>query len=151
VMEFAIDAVPGAQDNISSTVPVPEWALVLCAEFTSSQAEGDWHWNFVTLKGPTPIGYHPVSGTRQFGLKNVQGQRLFYVRAADRVTTIFEVIAEATMGAVFAGGEAYWNGFFANVAAFINQNGGDAQTKFVDSRRHPWSEVRPYLSITTTM
>ncbi len=145
VMKFRIDARPYAQGYPNfpwSGLPIPEFGLVQCAEFTENQASGDWHWRFVTVKGSGIIGYHPVSGTREFGLKKLNQSLAFYIKAADRVTTSLEYAASPL---VFGGAEAYWNGFFANLATYVKTNGGDATMAFVYSQRHDWNRVRQLL------
>jgi hypothetical protein len=146
VMKFRIDPRPFAEKYPPfplSGLTVPEYGLVMCAEFVTSQATDDWHWNFVTVKGTGAVGYHPVSGTRQFGLRQAGQDLIFYIRAADRATTLLEA---AVGEAVFSGAEAYWNGFFANLLAFVKSNNGDAALWPPYSRRHDWKTVRRYLS-----
>ncbi len=146
VMKFRIDPRPYAEKYPPfplSGLTVPEYGLVMCAEFVTSQATGDWHWNFVTVKGTVVVGYHPVSGTRQFGLWQAGQDLIFYIRAADRATTFLEAAAGEV---VFSGAEAYWNGFFANLLAFVKSNNGDAALWPPYSKRHDWETVRRYLS-----
>jgi hypothetical protein len=141
VMKFRIDARPYADaypSFPSSGLAIPEWGLVLCAEHSKDGSAGDWHWNFVTVTGNGLIGYHPVSGTRQFGLRKSDTSYMFYVRAADRVTTIAEY---ALSPLVFSGGDRYWRGFFENLSTFITDNGGTATMGPIYSHRHPWGLV----------
>ncbi len=150
VMKFRIDPRPFAESYPPfplSGLTVPEFGLVMCAEFVTSQATGDWHWNFVTVKGTGVVGYHPVSGTRQFGLWQAGQDFVFYIRAADRATTWAEA---ALSDLVFSGAEAYWNGFFANLLAFVKSRNGDAMIWPPYSRRHDWETVRRYLSAGAT-
>ena len=63
---------------------------------------------------------------------------MFYVRAADRVTTIAEY---ALSPLVFSGGDRYWRGFFENLSTFITDNGGTATMGPIYSHRHPWGLV----------
>ncbi|MDQ3879396.1 MAG: hypothetical protein M3290_13785, partial [Actinomycetota bacterium] len=86
VMEFTID-IPMSPDVIAPVAP--ERGLVLCTEH-SSEPGRDHHWNFSTVDGPLPAGYHPVSGTRQFGLRTVNDGWYFYTRAADRLGGFLE-------------------------------------------------------------
>jgi hypothetical protein len=142
IMKFSIDAAD------IGVVPMPEWGLVLASEYSTDDVAGDWHWNFVTVKGGGVVRYHPVSGTRQFGLRRVGSSYLFYVRAADRVSTFVEALAEYYFKAVFAGGDRYWKTFFSNLHTRINANDGLTGHKLSDSRRHPWSEVKVYRNPT---
>jgi hypothetical protein len=151
VLKFRIDARPLAasipfQFPLSG-LPIPEFGLVQCSELVTNQADlsgtqADWHWNFVTVKGGGIVGYHPVSGTRQFGVRRVDQSLFWYLRAADRATTFLDYAAGPLL---FSGAEAYWTGFFANLVAFIKTNGGDATIGPMYSQRHNWSLVRTYL------
>jgi hypothetical protein len=137
VMKFRIDPGPGMLEE----------GLVLCAE--TKDTDGDWHWNFATVTGPDPIGYHPVSGTRQFGLRREGESLVFFIRGADRVTTWVDRLASRW---VFSGAEAYWNGFFRKFIAFIEKLQGHAVLetevpsipgiRFPYSRRLPWESVK---------
>jgi len=150
VMKFRIDPRPYAEEYPPfplSGLTVPEYGLVMCAEFVTSQVTGDWHWNFVTIKGTGVVGYHPVSGTRQFGLWQAGQDFVFYIRAADRASTFLETAAGEV---VFSGAEAYWNGFSANLLAFVKSNNGDAALWPPYSKRHDWETVRRYLFAGTT-
>jgi len=131
--------------------PLAERALVLCAEHDAVTAS-DKHWNFVTLRGVGLEGYHPVSGTRQFGIKRfgVGGPLFFFIRAADRVTgredTLLPSTAEGLMGeTVFSGGHEYWLELLDRLRQDITLNGGEAGRILSDSRRHPWASALPYV------
>lgn len=131
--------------------PLPEWALVLCAEHDAVTAT-DKHWNFVTLGGRGLSGYHPVSGTRQFGIKRfgTGGQLFFFIRAADRATGrddgLLPSTPEGLVGeTVFIGGHEYWLELLDRLRQDITLNGGEAGRVFSDSRRHPWSAALPYV------
>jgi hypothetical protein len=146
VMKFRIDARPFAEkipfDFPLSGAPIPEFGLVMCAEFVTNDQLGDWHWNFTTLRGNGIVGYHPVSGTRQFGLRKTGNTVIFFIRAADRVTTIAEYAASPL---VFRGADAYWMGFFSNISSFVKMNGGESAMGPIYSHRHPWTLVRQYV------
>jgi hypothetical protein len=121
--------------------PLTERGLVLCSEYVSAPGE-DHHWNFSTLRGPIPIGYHPVSGTRQFGLGRKGNAWTFYVRAADRVTTVFEY---GLSPFVFMGGEEYWNYLQDKMVEFVDRNGGFAKKGLARSRRYDWERVQDII------
>ncbi len=118
---------------------VPELGLVACSEYVSDTASGNFYWNFSTLRGPNPIGYHPVSGTRQFGLGRKRGVPAFYIRAADRTTTLAEYAGSAL---AFSGADRYWDYFQTKLAEFVISNGGTAERDLVWSRRYDWRRVR---------
>lgn len=131
--------------------PIPEFALVLCAEH-EAVSQTDKHWNFVTLRGRGRAGYHPVSGTRQFGIKRfgVGGPLFFFIRAADRVTgredDLISLKPEGwTPEMVFKGGDRYWHELLDRLRQDITLNGGEAGGILSDSRRHPWASALPYV------
>lgn len=131
--------------------PIPEFALVLCAEH-DAVSPTDKHWNFVTLRGKGRAGYHPVSGTRQFGIKRfgVGGPLFFFIRAADRVTgredDLISLKPEGwTPEMVFKGGDEYWLELLDRLRQDITLNGGEAGGILSDSRRHPWANALPYV------
>lgn len=132
--------------------PLPEWALVLCAKHDAVTAT-DKHWNFVTLGGRGLSGYHPVSGTRQFGIRRfgVGGPLFFYIRAADRVTgSDYDLVPNPeTMFSeiVFQGGHEYWLELLERLKQDITLNGGEAGRVSSESRRHPWTKASPYVYI----
>ena len=134
VMQFNIDANP--LEAYTYTLPIPEWGLVLCAELEKDKTNIDFRWKFVTLQGPNPYGYHPVSGTREFGFRRKGQAYEFYLRAADRVTTFIDYPGSYF---VFRGAELYWNNFFKNLLSFIEKNKGVANIKTPYSKRHPWN------------
>lgn len=119
VMRFTIDPQVGP-DVLGPRIA--DNALVLCTEYVSQQ-DRDHHWNFSTMTGPAPDYYHPVSGTRQFGLRTGNGDWLFYTRAADRLGGVAEVTLS---GQVYEGQDIYWKFFQKELAKFVNDNGGKA-------------------------
>jgi hypothetical protein len=81
-------------------------------------------WIFTTIHSPDDRG-HPVSGHRQFGINdNGDGTFTFFVRGADRLTTLIDVVFGGESG--FLQAEALWESLVNNVAGFINSNGGAA-------------------------
>jgi len=147
VMEFQIDARPFAEaipwGPPLGGFPIPELGLVVCAEHVLDATAGDWRWKFVTVKGSGFVGYHPVSGIREFGARRTDRSLVFLVRAADRATTILEYALSPLF--LFRGAEAYWDGFFNNLLSFVKSNGGDASMGPVYSNRLDWRRVKDVL------
>lgn len=83
-------------------------------------------------------GDHPVSGHRQFGYSVENGKTTFYTRGADRATLGFP----GTETAIFLGGEKLWQSFQRKLAAFINDNGGEAEIIEPFSERFNATAVR---------
>jgi hypothetical protein len=145
VMGFTLDTRFPPVDDLPNTVS--EYGLVVCSEAVSNEIPTDYHWNFTTVHGPVPWGYHPVSGTRQFGLGTTQDGLAFYVRAADRVTMLIDRAVFNTPGiyydeAVFTGADEYWETFRANLLAFIKTYDGNATLGKKHSKRYDWDMVR---------
>ncbi|RKH04979.1 hypothetical protein [Corallococcus carmarthensis] len=141
VLLFTIDAnpLPALAGFVVplAAAPVPELGLVLCSEYVSEPGQ-DHHWNFTTLKGPNPIRYHPVSGTRQFGLGRKKDHWTFYVRAADRTSTLFDYGGSPL---VFSGADEYWDYLQTQLIGFVESNGGAAKRGLVSSKRYDWRGV----------
>jgi N-acetyl-anhydromuramyl-L-alanine amidase AmpD len=84
-------------------------------------------------------GDHPVSGHRQFGyIIEDDKTTTFYTRGADRATLGFP----GTEHAIFYGGEKLWQSFQHKLAAFINNNGGEAEILEPFSERFDAQAVR---------
>jgi RHS repeat-associated protein len=121
------------------------WNLDDASVLTSAYYKNDkgGFWTFSTLS-TTGDGYHPISGTRQFGVSTIQGDNgisyLFYIRATDRARGGVEAWLQKT---VFSSAEATWKAVCASVAGYVNEYGGEAQQPSQPiSKRIPWSEVQ---------
>ena len=146
VLLFTIDGnplpfLPGFESSGDGLLT--ERGLVLCSKYVT-KANEDHHWNFTTLKGPYlpfRIGYHPVSGTRQFGLRRDGNNWVFYVRAADRPTTFAEYGGSPF---VFSGADKYWDYFQTKLIEFVVRNDGVAERRMDRewSKRYNWKQVR---------
>jgi hypothetical protein len=76
-------------------------------------------WRFTTVHTEWS-GDHPVSGHREFGVRNDGDAVVVYTRGADRATDgMFEF-------AVFGGADHLWRSFQSKVAEWVNSNGGSA-------------------------
>ena len=98
-----------------ATLPV-EYAAIVCSE------HDPLHWRFSTLETTWPVGQHPVSGTREFGIEEVEDGFVFYTRAADRAT----FLPPPMDWAVFDGADRLWRSLQSLVADYVNTNGGTA-------------------------
>jgi hypothetical protein len=135
VLEFTID-VPMSPDIVAPLLP--ELGIVLCTEY-SSEPGRDHHWNFSTVTGPRPAGYHPVSGTRQFGLRTGDGYWLFYTRAADRLGWLLEW---SQAEKVYEGQDVYWKYFQTALRKFVTDHDGEADTPDSFAERFDWDQVQ---------
>lgn len=140
VLQFTID--PPMSPGVVAPL-LPERGLVLCTEY-SSQPGSDHHWNFSTMSGPNPAGSHPVSGTRQFGLRAADGFWFFYIRASDRMGGYAEW---ALSSQVYEGQDIYWKFFQAALKKFVDDNGGTADTPNGGFVAHvPWDQVQRIIA-----
>ena len=88
-------------------------------------------WRFSTITTPWS-GAHPVSGHREFGVREDGGATILYTRAADRATgSIGETV-------VWLGADQLWRSMQTRVADWVNQHGGAATVVARFSERfHP--------------
>jgi len=135
--------------NVASLMPgggsVPlrlEQGLVVTAEVKRSATH--YYWRFATLHAKE-TGDHPVSGTREFGLRKMGASWRFYTRGADRATNALDALMPEST--VFAGADALWMSMQKLLSAFINDNGGKAVSLPRVSMRAGWDEtfVQPKL------
>jgi hypothetical protein len=125
---------------------VPERALVLCTAYSPTPVQGRRYWNFSTFTGPNPAGYHPVSGTRQWGLVTGNGYWEFYTRAADRLGGFLEW---SQSEAVYKGQDLYWKYFQAALQKFVRDNQGEAEVQSDSAfvRHFDWDRVNRQMSL----
>lgn len=101
-------------------------------------------------------GNHPVSGNRQWGIKEdpVNGGYTFYTSAVDRITTTYfdymNAIAELLPGvnSGFDDADMLWRSLQQKMVEFINSHGGEAKLYPVTpdiTFRPPWILVERYL------
>jgi hypothetical protein len=148
VLKFTIDPNPAPMwlDGMPNSFVLTELGLVACTEYVADTVTADFHWNFTTLRGPVPIGFHPVSGTRQFGLGKSQDGLTFYVRAADRPTTVFEQGAGPVL---IRGQEEYWETFRTKLVLFVTSLAGIARSGERQSLQFDWDQVRSFVATGT--
>jgi hypothetical protein len=147
VMLFTIDANPMPEwaglVSPPANLNLSDYALVVCSEVVADPNAVDFHWNFTTLKGPNIIiGYHPVSGTRQFGIGMNKSDAVFYVRGADRPTTWMESSAQSLL---LAGQKEYWRTFQSKLIDFVKGLNGEAVADIDWDKQYDWDQLRAYL------
>ncbi len=121
-----------------------KWNLDDASVMTSSYFKNNdgGFWTFSTLS-TTGDGYHPIGGTRQFGVStNPSGGYTFYIRAADRAydaaTNIF-----GGQTRVFKSAEVTWNAVCSNIFMYVNNKGGNALVPSTPiSKRVTWDSVK---------
>lgn len=106
-------------------------------------------WRFTTIESPRDWN-HPVSGTREFGMKsNPDGTFAFYTRGVDRVAESTDEFFGnlPTMNTAFEGGDALWSAFQNNLENYVNDrnNGGVAKKATPSIYRPDWSKVKDVL------
>jgi hypothetical protein len=143
-MEFTIDVSMNPVDLIAPVIA--ERGLVYCTEYVSNPGF-DHHWNFSTMTGPNPAGNHPVSGTRQFGMRKAPNGWVFYTRAVDRMGAFTEWVFSAS---AFEGQDAYWVYFVKALTDFVNAGGGKAEAGRADGNENAvfhidWNRVQRIL------
>ena len=111
----------------------PDNAAVVCSEADSV------HWRFSTVETPfSETGSHPVSGTREWGIKN----NIIYVRGADRATKPLEAFFTQL---AFLGGDALWRSFQEKLKAFVDSHGGQATILPPFRQDLPWDGGIPFF------
>ncbi|MEN7341449.1 MAG: S8 family serine peptidase [Pseudomonadota bacterium] len=110
----------------------PDDGSVVCARATASD------WIFSTIWTPADFG-HPVSGNRQFGFTQQNGEWIFYTRGADRTTGRVDSLMSGT---VFSKADDLWRSLQRGLTDFINTNGGAAVYLSRTSRRYNWPAVK---------
>ena len=96
-------------------------------------------WRFSTI-WTYGDGFHPVSGTREFGvLDNGSGGFIVYTRGADRPTTYADTVLSDT---IFTSADALWRSFQKNTAEFVVENGGEAELEEPIVGQFEWEKAR---------
>lgn len=117
-----------------SSMTVGDNAAVVCSESDAT------HWRFTTVETPFwQTGSHPVTGTREFGVKalpsnatptsqpggaGATGGWIFYTRGADRTTGAGETFLQDVS---FAGGKKLWLSLRAGMKKWIKDHRGEAE------------------------
>lgn len=95
-------------------------------------------WIFSTLFNAFDLE-HPVSGSRQFGFQQAGGSSYFFIRAADRATSLkYSVLDESV---TFARAHQLWCGFMFRLRDWVNDSGGSANVADYQSQRVSWPDV----------
>ena len=99
-------------------------------------------WFFSTLKTPyLASGGHPVSGNRDFGIGNFDGNNIFYTKGADRLsnTLVGSTLLTAELAFYFA--DKLWTKTCAELVKFINTHNGNAVAGTPIKGRTYWSLI----------
>ncbi|TDH18069.1 hypothetical protein EXU57_24420 [Segetibacter sp. 3557_3] len=91
------------------------------------------YWRFVT------VGQHPVSGSREFGIRNLpDGKWEVYTRGADRISSRHSV---PMTHMIFEGGDQIWEKFQDKVGQDITSIGGEVSNYPETHGRYCWSSI----------
>ena len=139
--------------DISGWNPITDDATVICSSF-----ENDCCWVFSTVFanqiGNSNNGSHPVSGNRQFGIKQLaNGSYEFYIRAADRarinwvVSSMSWLTGNNSTEIFYEITDQAWNNLMSSVLSLINDpnNGGIATLNPSTILRPDWNKVKDIL------
>ncbi len=128
--------------NVADNNLIWDDAAVITSEYSISTT----HWRVATVKTPlTRNGNHPVSGIREWGMKQQDGGYIFYTRGADRPTGFPESWAEDR---VFAGANSLWLSMQQKVAKFVTDHNGQAEIWTPYTKQFPWSDVVSMYGLT---
>jgi hypothetical protein len=104
----------------------------------------------VTTVSTSHDGEHPVSGTREFGIRELpDGSFIIYTRGADAPTGYLDLIG-GKVGLVFGSADALWQSLQEKWVAFIEGNGGHAELGPTITQRTPLHEILNGSSDTLT-
>ena len=113
-----------------------ELGAVVLTQTGGNDTRGYW-WRFATVNTPK-AGDHPVSGTREFGIRKSKGAWVIYTRGLDRATGWMDSIGAESL--VFAGADSLWRSMQTRVAEDIESLGGSATIRAPASRRVDWQK-----------
>ena len=112
--------------------PIFDDASVICTSYSVNQPTGS-QWIFSPIQTPND-NQHPVSGNRQFGLRQIGDEYEFYIRGADRLTGTMDQLLGST--SAFEGADNLWRSFQSKLVDFINRNSGEAE---IDNTKYHWA------------
>lgn len=136
LMEFEINVVSPLSLNPKVPKVHSERGAVLLTQIGGDDTRGYW-WRFATVNTPH-AGDHPVSGTREFGIRKSGGIWVIYTRGLDRATGWMDSMASESL--VFAGADRLWRSMQARVAKDIESLGGSASIRAPISTRVDWKK-----------
>lgn len=108
-------------------------------------------WKFTTIWSPGD-GYHPVNGTREFGITpNGDGSFTLYTRGVDRISTrlgvaLGDIMKEDGVPAQFAGADDLWKSMQRYVEYEVNSMPGGSATVIPPTTHRPdWEAFKGYF------
>ena len=113
-----------------------ELGAVVLTQIGGNDTTGYW-WRFATVNTPQ-AGDHPVSGTREFGIRKSMGAWVLYTRGLDRATGWMDTINAESF--VFAGADSLWRSMQTRSAKDIESLGGSATIRAPASKRIDWQK-----------
>lgn len=113
-----------------------ELGAVVLTQTGGNDTRGYW-WRFATVNTPK-AGDHPVSGTREFGIRKSKGAWVLYTRGLDRATGWLDAIKAESF--VFAGADSLWRSMQTKVAKDIESLGGSVTIRPPASKRVDWQK-----------
>jgi hypothetical protein len=97
-------------------------------------------WTFSTVDTPWLDWEHPVSGNREFGVKQLPGGAYeLYTKGADRPTGLLDAAIQNT---IFREADKLWRTLMDNVRLSIAARGGQAAVGVSKQHRYVWEAVK---------
>jgi hypothetical protein len=127
---------------LSITIPGERGSVVTTAHVLGEE-HAYWRFSTIWIGGDTD---HPVSGNREFGVKQIDTETwAFYTRGADRTTTLLHYAGSRL---VWSGADELWKSLQIEVDAFLREEldvgpqSDDVSITPRDSYRYPWRTVQ---------
>lgn len=143
-LDTAIDTPKWESDNpLGAVIKIdlfgPDNAAVVVSDYTK------FYWRFSTIKTPSSkVGNHPVSGTREFGIRSKDGKYMVYTRGADRATGFPESF---TGEMPFYLADKLWRRMQEELKKFVDENNGKAVIEQPYSKRYSWGMVKTLYNL----
>lgn len=136
LMVFEINVLSPISLNPKAPTMHSEQGAVLLTQMGGDEAKGYW-WRFSTVNTPK-AGDHPVSGTREFGIRKSGNSWVIYTRGIDRATGWLDAAAAESM--VFKGADLLWRSMQQRLVKDISDRGGEAKAGDLQSMRIDWEK-----------
>ncbi len=112
-----------------------EYGAVLTSKYKNSPTHSFWRFSTIFTQRDA---YHPVSGNREFGIKQEGISWVIYTRGVDRPSTWVYELGSLYL---FDGGHQLWLSFQNKLAQFVNANFGLATVRPEFSQRYNWVDI----------